>query len=187
MPVKTSSTEAHYTTTEFEQLAEFNQRFELIDGSILEKPKPTFDHSFVAHQLQVAIFKFDPSESYGLLLQEVRLKTRLTTSSGNYLVPDLSYWVASHQPAPGVTNAAAPDLVIEIQSPEQALKDLVNKIPEYFAVGVQLVWIIQPARQIVMVYRPGETAPETIGIAGELDGENVIAGFKLKVAELFKK
>ena len=183
MTVKTSSTEAHYTTSEFEQLAEFNQRFELIDGSMIEKPKPTFDHSFVAHQLQIAIFKFDPSESYGLLLQEVRLKT----SSGNYLVPDLSYWVANRQPTLGVTNAAAPDLAIEIQSPDQALKDLVSKVPEYFALGVQLVWIIQPARQIVTVYRPGETAPETIGITGELDGENVIAGFKLKVAELFKK
>jgi Uma2 family endonuclease len=48
------------------------------------------------------------------------------------------------------------------------------------------VWVIQPNKQIVAVFRQGQAEPETIQPDGELDGEDVIPGFKLSLKVLFE-
>jgi Uma2 family endonuclease len=49
-----------------------------------------------------------------------------------------------------------------------------------------LVWLISPLSKVVYVYHPNQAKPETLGINDELDGEDIIPGFKLKVSALFE-
>ena len=118
--------------------------------------------------------------------------TTFNVGTGWMPVPDLGYIVASRLPA--ITKKAlncVPDLVVEIHSPtdlrsspERAAAQ--RKIKDWQEVGVRIIWAIDPARKIVQVYYP--TQPEAVmdlGLDDELDGEAVIPGFKLKLAELF--
>ena len=55
---------------------------------------------------------------------------------------------------------------------------------EWLAAGTALVWVINPKRKRVTVY----CAPRSVTILevdDELDGQDVVPGFKCRVADLF--
>jgi Uma2 family endonuclease len=79
----------------------------------------------------------------------------------------------------------APELVVEILSPDDRWPDINQKIDEYFAIGVERVWIVEPDGRAVRVYRSStEYAP--LGETDTLRGEGPLEGFTLPVATLFE-
>jgi Uma2 family endonuclease len=80
----------------------------------------------------------------------------------------------------------APDLAVEIVSPTDTSAEVDKKTLQYLKAGVGLVWVIRPVLKIVEVYHSGDLKPLTLGVNDELDGEDVILGFKLKISELFE-
>jgi Uma2 family endonuclease len=88
-------------------------------------------------------------------------------------------------PAPdGYTNEAA-DLIVEVRSPKQSWAKVVEKIAEYLRMGVRLVWVIDPQRQRITVFAPDQE-PTTYAAENELDGGEVLPGFRCRVAEFFE-
>lgn len=53
---------------------------------------------------------------------------------------------------------AAPDLAIEILSPDQNMARFLDKIQFYLLNGVRLVWVIDSAAQTVAVLSPNQEA-----------------------------
>ncbi len=80
----------------------------------------------------------------------------------------------------------APDLAIEIVSPNDKQFEIEEKVLQYLALSVRLVWVISPMLQVIYVYHSGDKKPSILGIDDELDGEDVIPGFKLKISALFE-
>jgi Uma2 family endonuclease len=78
----------------------------------------------------------------------------------------------------------APELVVEIISPEDRWQDVRQKIEEYFAIGVATVWIVEPANAIVLVYR-SPTDVTRLGTADVLEGSGTLTGFAIAVRALF--
>lgn len=78
----------------------------------------------------------------------------------------------------------APELVVEVISPGNTWQEMREKIDEYFAIGVERVWIVEPARCQVLVYR-APTDLVALDEAGCLQGEGILRGFSLSVRELF--
>lgn len=82
----------------------------------------------------------------------------------------------------------APDLIVEITSPESLARDRGEKYVEYEAAGVREYWLIDPDRQQAEFYRLGDNgryhtvAPDASGIYRS----EVIPGFWLKVEWLFR-
>lgn len=79
----------------------------------------------------------------------------------------------------------APDLAIEVISPTDTLYELDEKIEEYLASGVTLVWVVHPKKRTVTAYRPG-TSPEVLGESDQLDGRPILPLFQYPVAKLFE-
>jgi Uma2 family endonuclease len=79
----------------------------------------------------------------------------------------------------------APELVVEIVSPTDTWEDLREKIEEYFAIGVERVWVVEPRKRAVLVYRSA-LAAQHVGETDTLRGEGLLAGFELPVRELFE-
>jgi Uma2 family endonuclease len=78
----------------------------------------------------------------------------------------------------------APELVVEILSPGDRRKDVLQKIEEYFACGVLRVWIADPATRTIRVHRsPGES--RLLGVDDDLTCDEVLPGFRVRVADLF--
>ena len=76
--------------------------------------------------------------------------------------------------------ALAPDFIVEIVSPSNRGPALVDKVARFLAHGTRLAWVINPARRLVTIYRPGRDA-ETQHDPKVLDGEDVLPGFVFEV------
>jgi Uma2 family endonuclease len=79
----------------------------------------------------------------------------------------------------------APELIVEVMSPDDRWYDIDNKLTEYFDIGVQVVWVADPQRRQVRVYR-SLTEIEILGVEDTLSGGAALPGFGVAVAELFE-
>jgi Uma2 family endonuclease len=79
----------------------------------------------------------------------------------------------------------APDLAVEIVSPEDEEKDLREKVDDYLRAGVRLVWLIDPRARRARVYRPGAEV-QTVEAGGSLDGGDVLPEFTIPVAAFWE-
>jgi Uma2 family endonuclease len=77
-----------------------------------------------------------------------------------------------------------PDLAVEIISPNDTLAEVAMKAAEYLSYGTRRVWVINPRNRTATVYRP-DHEPRLIAENGSLDGEDVLPGFSLALADLF--
>ena len=80
----------------------------------------------------------------------------------------------------------APELVVEILSPNDTVMDLTEKRREYFAIGVKLVWVPDPRARRVMVFR-SLTDVRELTETDQLSGDDVLPGFAVGVATLFEE
>lgn len=78
----------------------------------------------------------------------------------------------------------APDLTVEIVSPNDGAEELADKVSEYLSAGVRLVWIVYPRQKQVHQFRPGSD-PRILTTKDRLDGEDVVPGFSLPLSELW--
>lgn len=81
----------------------------------------------------------------------------------------------------------APDLAVEIISGSDDWKEIVNKASAYLQTGVRLVWVVDPYTQSVFVFRPATgIAFQTFRDQQELQDDDVLPGFRLKVSDIFE-
>ncbi len=85
-------------------------------------------------------------------------------------------------PAPRVS----PDLAVEVLSSANTAAEMDRKRAEYFAGGTRLVWVVDPPTRTVAVYTPeAGDEPAVYGIGDTVNGDDILPGFALSVAELF--
>jgi Uma2 family endonuclease len=78
----------------------------------------------------------------------------------------------------------APDVAVEVLSPGNAGLEVDDKLDEYLAAGVALVWIVNPDRRTIRVYRQDGTT-RSFRAAEVIENEPVLPGFRLVVGEVF--
>ncbi len=81
----------------------------------------------------------------------------------------------------------APDMVAEVTSKNDKDFDVEAKVLQYQRSGVRLIWILHSYSQTVEVFKLS-TGLRSQRLAGddELNGDDVIPGFKLKISELYE-
>jgi Uma2 family endonuclease len=78
----------------------------------------------------------------------------------------------------------APDLAVEVLSPGDTRREVDEKVADWLEAGARAVWVIDPKRRVVTVY--GSTADAVrLSEEEELDGGDVVPGFRCKVSEIF--
>ena len=78
----------------------------------------------------------------------------------------------------------APDLAVEVVSPNDKYYEVESKVEEYLDSGVALVWVLNPDNRSVRVFHQG-CEPIQLGAHQQLTGGDVLPGFSCQVAELF--
>jgi Uma2 family endonuclease len=102
--------------------------------------------------------------------------------------PDLSFVRFGRFPNDKVPTGKmqlAPDLVIEVISPNDTAEEVETKLDEYLRAGVRLVWVFYIPTKNVWTYRPDGSA-RLDRVTENLPGEDVLPGFAVPVAELFE-
>lgn len=79
----------------------------------------------------------------------------------------------------------APELVVEILSPGDRRGEVMEKLDDYFAMGIDLIWIVDTEHRYVLAYRSLREV-ERFDEGDLLVEEEIFPGFALPVADLFR-
>jgi len=106
----------------------------------------------------------------------------------NERMPDVSFVSAARIPEEGAPTGKweiAPDIAVEVISPNDVWYKVNAKVREYFAAGVQQVWLVSQPEQQIMIY-DSPTQIRVVTAAEDLTSETLLPGFKLRVSDLFQ-
>lgn len=78
-----------------------------------------------------------------------------------------------------------PDLAVEVVSPNDRAGEVLAKVHQWLDVGCRAVWLVDPESRMVTVYR-SRTQIVALALSDQLTGEDLLPGFSLPVAEIFK-
>ena len=101
--------------------------------------------------------------------------------------PDIAYFSRERLPldadVPGYAEIA-PDLVVEVVSPSDSVREIAGKANMWINAGVQLVWVLWPETQMIEIYRPGQPVV-TLAESDTLTAEDVLPQFSVPVSDIF--
>ena len=179
------ATKALLTSEDLERVqAATGKQYELVRGELYETMPPNARHGMIAVRISMLLATWNERTRAGAVMVE----SGFTLERGPDTVrgPDVSF-VAKGRLAPQQARRGfpdvAPDLAVEIRSPDDNWAELSEKAAEYLAAGSRMVLLVQPD-EFVEVLSPGET-PQRLGLKAELDGADVLPGFHCQVADLF--
>lgn len=78
----------------------------------------------------------------------------------------------------------APDLAVEVISPNDLYREIEQKVEDYLKAGVRLIWIVNPGTRTITTYGPSSEA-HILRIGDTLTGTDVVPGFEVAVSEVF--
>lgn len=165
---------------------EDGHRFELIDGQLVER-KMGAKASLIAGTIIHLLHQHVRAGSLGLIFATDCGYQIFPNTPNRVRFPDGSFirrgQLPNDEPPEGHVRIA-PDLVVEVVSPNDLAEEVEEKIEDYLQAGVPLIWVVYPSTRRVMVYRPDGRCTRLTD-AQELDGEGVLQGFRCRVEELF--
>lgn len=159
--------------------------YEVIDGRVVEKVMGA-DSLEVASILHIHLGPFVSQADLGRTIVELVIRIDRKTQYR----PDVSFisnerWpVQRKAPRKGAWDVI-PDLAVEVISETDHARKVLGKTHHYFRAGVRAVWLIYPDLEIVHVYDAFDRI-RVFTKADVIDGGEVIPGFRLPLANLFK-
>ncbi|MBK8565437.1 MAG: Uma2 family endonuclease [Saprospiraceae bacterium] len=140
------------------------------------------EHYIIANLL--AVFQKTPA-----FAQRSHLTSELEvwTSETQWRKPDLSLVTIEQTRAAMDGFEPVPEFVIEVVSPNDKINQIQEKIKEYFAAGVKIIWLIFPHSQNVYIYRNLSQHIEECSGDQICSAEPIVEGFKMKAADIFKR
>ena len=172
---------------EFLALPETKPASEYVYGEVMQKPMPDEEHSELQFFLTTILRRFLALNPIGRALPEWRCVFG-PSGEEQAFVPDVVFATHERHAVQGRTSRkflwTAPDLAIEILSPDQPAGPFADKILFYLLHGVRLIWVVDPAERTVRVFRPPNYT-RILRAGDTLDGEDVLPGFSVAVDDIF--
>ena len=128
------------------------ERAELIDGQIYDMAPPGRTHQKISWKLHQAIANYIDSKNGDCEVYAAPFAVFLNEDDVNYVEPDISV-ICDPSKLDEKGCHGAPDWVIEIVSKSSRSMDCFTKLFKYRNSGVREYWIVDPTKEIVMVYQ----------------------------------
>jgi len=176
------ATTSRSTLDEFLHMKDDKPALEYVCGEVTQKPMPNRPHSAIQIFLGSILVPFLARTALGRAYTEFRCIFGPPGGERAY-VPDLVY-IAKERLTADLYLRTAPDLAIEIISPDQDIARFSDKVQFYLLNGVRLVWVIDPSAGTVAVLAAGQEG-RTLGAGDTLEGTEVLPGFSVAVDEIF--
>jgi Uma2 family endonuclease len=174
------------TAEDFWQLPDDGHTYELVAGECVRMPPSGFLHGTIAMDLGGLIQEHVKRHDLGVVCA-AETGFKLRQNPDTVRAPDVAFVskerILTHG-KPEKFWEGAPDLAVEVVSPNDRFDDVVEKVQEYLAAGARLVWVALPRSKSIMVYHPnGEI--KILREGDELQGEDVLPGFVCLVQKVF--
>lgn len=166
-----------YTAEEYSALGADHKYSELVRGVIEVRDSPSWPHEYTVMKIGHAISTYLEANPLGAVGGSVNVETERNPDTVR--LPDVAF-ITYERMEPEM----APDLVVEVLSPSNTLREMERKMAEYFANGTRLMWVADPTNWTVAVYSPN-AKPYIVGRGEILDGGDVLPGFRVEVKALF--
>lgn len=159
--------------------------YEVIHGVTVVKPMSTYEN-VLAGELHGFLREHVRANNLGRAVVEVMFDL---PDHDHDLRPDVAFVSFDRWPQTrGIprTNAwhVVPDLAVEVVSPNDDMRDVVERVGTYFDAGARMVWLVVPGRDLVYVHT-SLTQVRMLARGDDLTGDPVVPGFRLPLADLF--
>ncbi len=148
--VQTVTQQKLYTIDDIYALPD-GERAELIDGQIYYMPPPNTMHQRILSFLHLEIGNYIRAGKGTCEIFPAPFAVFLSSDDSRYLEPDISV-ICGPDKLNDRGCSGAPDWIIEIVSPSSRSMDYYTKLSLYRSAGVREYWIVDPIKQIVLVY-----------------------------------
>lgn len=185
--MSTTGATRRYTPEDLLEMPD-GDRYELVDGELVERNMSGTSSEVglkIAGRLMYHVEREELGHAFG-----ADCDYRCFAADGNRIrKPDASF-IQSGRVSRAELDAGfvtvAPDLAVEVVSPNDLAYKLQVKVDQYLQAGVKLVWVVEPVTKSITVYRPDSDA-SYLHEDDELSGEDILPGFRCAIRELFPR
>ncbi len=161
-------------------------RYELVAGELQMMSPAGFEHGVVVSRLGRRLGDFIEENALG---ETTGAETGflIATNPDTVLAPDLAFVRANRildKDLPRTYWPGAPDLAVEVKSPNDRAAEVLIKVGRWLAAGSQAVWMIDPVTRTAVVHTAKGPSP-TLRASDLLEGGEVVPGFRCLLRELF--
>ncbi|MGH9450779.1 MAG: Uma2 family endonuclease [Terriglobia bacterium] len=175
------TTKTLLTVEEFAPVFESSDAWcELVDGEVIAVSPGMFLHNRVRDTILLILRTFVETHKLGIAVAEQPF--HLFGNTVRY--PDVAF-VASGRDLPlKQFPKGAPDLAIEVISPSNTLREMEQKVSDFFAAGCKRAWLVYPEHREVYIHGLAGITRRTADDL--LEEREMLPGLSVKVSSLFE-
>jgi Uma2 family endonuclease len=164
------------------------EKHELAQGQLVVMEPPGSMHGLVSVSIALLLKRYARKHAPG---SGVFVETGflLSTHPDTVRAPDVSFVTANRMQTHTRESLKTyfpgpPDVAVEVVSPSDRWRDIEEKIADHFAYGTQLLWIVDPQRQCVIVRTPDGRSQLFTEEDDVIDGGTILPQFAATVKML---
>lgn len=166
---------------------ELNEPYELLGGVLLVREPGGARHGNIEVNLLVRLHAHVRARGLGKVFGG-DVGFLLSRYPDTVRAPDVAFVRAER--LPGVLPAGfiegAPDLAVEVLSPNDRFPMVEQKVWQYLEAGAREVWVVHPEHRTITIRRPDGTV-ERLDVGAKLTGGEAVPGFACEVEEAFEE
>lgn len=174
------------TADDLAKQAKDDARYELVKGVLRKMPSAGFEHGICAAEIGSRLNVHVKTHQLGYVCG-AETGFKIAQNPDTVRAPDAAFVRQTSIERQGIVKGyweGAPDLAVEVISPGDTYAEVAEKVEEWLTAGCTMVWVINPRRETVEVYRSNEDFTVLRG-TDILDGGDVVEGFQCQVQDIF--
>ena len=174
------------TADDLAKQPENGTRYELVKGVLQKMPPAGFEHGICAAEIGSRLNVHVKTHKLGYVCG-AETGFRIAQNPDTVRAPDAAFVCQASVERQGIVRGyweGAPDLVVEVISPGDTYAEVAEKVEEWLTAGCRMVWVINPRRETVEVYRSNDDFAVLRG-TDTLDGGDIVEGFQCQVQDIF--
>jgi Uncharacterized protein conserved in cyanobacteria len=174
------------TADELLKMPDDGFRYELVKGELIKMAPPGDEHGFVSINFASQLALHVKANNLGVAYGEVGFI--LSSNPDTVRAPDAAFVNRKRIEETGILKGyrpGAPDLAVEVISPNDTYTEVQEKALEWLAAGTRMVIVLNPRKRNATIYR----SLNDITILNEddvLDIDDVVKGFKIRIKDIFE-
>jgi Uma2 family endonuclease len=160
-------------------------RCELLRGELIMMSPAGFEHGRIAALICGRLVQFLEQHPVGVVMG-AETGFWIERDPDTVRAPDVAFLRTERLPPTAVRGffPEAPDLAVEVLSPDDRASEVFGKVQDWLAAGCRAVWVVDPASKTVSVYS-GARQALVLREGDEITGGDLLSGFRLPLAEVF--
>lgn len=174
------------TASELFEMPDDGFRYELVKGELRKMSPAGGEHGAVVFNASMVIGAHVKANNLGVCFG-AETGFKIASNPDTVRAPDVAFISRERIPESGIPKTfwpGAPDLAVEVLSPGDTYSEVLEKVEDWLDAGVRAVWVVNSKRRGITVYR-SMTDVTHLSEGDELDGGDVVPGFRCKVSEIF--